>query len=124
MVILGLSEAQLPVQRHRRGRVTSVGLQPEGVEAEISAASTGPHYAKMRSTNPLERLFRELKRRTRVVGVFPNESSAQVLAAEITLRSSEEWAPRRYLTMDGLTEIRETQNPQLRESELRCLRPV
>jgi putative transposase len=43
----------------------------------------------------LERLFKEVKRRTRVVGVFPNETSASTLATEIALRSSEEWALRR-----------------------------
>jgi len=40
----------------------------------------------------LERLYKEVKRRTRVVGVFPNEVSAATLATEIALRSSEEWA--------------------------------
>jgi putative transposase len=47
----------------------------------------------------LERLFGEVKRRTRVVRAFPNESNAATLATEIALRSSEEWALRRYLTM-------------------------
>jgi transposase-like protein len=47
-------------------------------------------------TNVLERLFKEIKRKTRVVGVFPNETSASTLATEIALRSGEEWAPRRY----------------------------
>jgi hypothetical protein len=62
----------------------------------------------------LERLFKEVKRRTRVVGVFPDETSASTLATEIVLRSSEEWALRRYLTMDAL-EAAEKPNPQLRE---------
>ena len=50
----------------------------------------------------LERLFKEVKRRTRVVEVYPNETSAATLATEIALRSSEEWALKRYLTMDTL----------------------
>jgi putative transposase len=50
----------------------------------------------------LERLFISLKRRTRVVGVFPNETSASTLATEIALRSSEQWALKRYLTMEAL----------------------
>jgi putative transposase len=49
----------------------------------------GSHRARIRSTNMLERLFKEIKRRTRVVGVFPNETSASTLATEIALRSSE-----------------------------------
>ncbi len=72
----------------------------------------GSHHARIRTTNMLERLFREVKRRTRVVGVFPNETSASTLATEIALRSSEEWALKRYLTMDAL-EATEKPNPQL-----------
>src|SRR5215213_8489233 len=72
----------------------------------------GSHHAKLRTTNMLERLFKEVKRRTRVVGVFPNERSASTLATEIALRSSEEWALRRYLAMDALEAV-EKPNPQL-----------
>jgi len=50
----------------------------------------------------LERLFEEVKWRTRVVGVFPNEVSASTLAREIALRSTEQWALKRYLMMDTL----------------------
>jgi len=60
----------------------------------------------------LERLFQEVKRRTRVVGVFPNEMSAATLATEIALRSSEQWALKRYLTMDALEGVAKP-NPQL-----------
>jgi putative transposase len=72
----------------------------------------GSHHARLRTTNMLERLFEEVKRRTRVVGVFPNETSASVLATEIALRSSEQWALKRYLTMDALEAV-EKPNPQL-----------
>jgi transposase-like protein len=86
-------------------------------EAGIGDALTylsfpGSHHAKLRTTNMLERLFKEVKRRTRVVGVFSNETSASTLATEIALRSSEEWALRRYLAMDAL-ETAEKPNPQL-----------
>ncbi len=43
-----------------------------------------------------------MKRRTRVVGVFPSETSAATLGTEIVLRSSEPWALKRCLTMDAL----------------------
>ncbi len=62
----------------------------------------------------LERLFKEVKRRTKVIGVFPNETSASILATEIALRSSEEWALRLYLTMDALEAVGKP-NPQLRD---------
>ncbi len=86
-------------------------------EAGISDALTylgypGSHHARIRSTNMLERLFKEVKRRTRVVGVFPNETSASTLSTEIALRSSEEWALKRYLTMDVLEAVGKP-NPQL-----------
>jgi putative transposase len=82
-----------------------------GIEDALTYLSyPGSHHARLRTTNMLERLFTEIKRRTRVVGVFPNETSASTLATEIALRSSEEWALRRYLTMDAL-EV-EKPNPQ------------
>ena len=60
----------------------------------------------------LERLFKEVKRRTHwVVGVFPNERSASTLATEIALKSSEEWALKRYLAMDALEAVGKP-NPQ------------
>jgi putative transposase len=85
-------------------------------EAGIGDALThlsfpGSHHARIRTTNMLERLFKEVKRRTRVVGVFPNETSASTLATEIMLRSSEEWTLKRYLTMDAL-EASGNPNPQ------------
>jgi putative transposase len=81
-------------------------------EALIYLGYPGSHHARIRSTNMLERLFKEVKRRTKVIGVFPNETSATSLATEITLRSSEEWALKRYLTMDALETVEEL-NPQL-----------
>jgi putative transposase len=82
-------------------------------EAGIEHALTylrypGSHHAKIRTTNVLEQLFKEVKRRTRVVGVFPNETSASTLATEIMLRSSEEWALTRYLSMEALEAAEES----------------
>ncbi len=86
-------------------------------EAGIGDALTylsfpGSHHTRIRTTNMLERLFKEVKRRTRVAGVFPDETSASTLATEIALRSSEEWALRRYLVVDALEAV-EKPNPQL-----------
>jgi len=59
----------------------------------------------------LERLFfKEVKRAERGGGVFPNETSASTLATEIALRSSEEWALKRYLYIDAHHEA-EKPNP-------------
>src|SRR5215210_1143033 len=81
-------------------------------DALIYLSFPGSHQGRIRTTNMLERLFKELKRRTKVVGVFPNETSAQTLATEIALRSSEEWALKRYLAMNAFETV-EKPNPQL-----------
>jgi putative transposase len=91
----------------------AVSVFEAGIEDALTYLSyPGSHHTRIRTTNMLERLFKEVKRRTRVVGVFPNEVSASTLATEIALRSSEEWALRRYLTMDALEAVGNP-NPQL-----------
>ena len=50
--------------------------------------------------NGLERLFEEVKRPTRVVRIFPNESSAANLSTAVALRAREDWALRCYLDME------------------------
>ena len=90
----------------------AVSVFEAGIEDALTYLSyPGSHHARIRTTNMLERLFKEVKRRTRVVGVFPNETSASTLATEIALRSSEEWALKRYLTMDVLKTVGKP-NPQ------------
>ena len=100
------------VSLHQKCYPKAVAVFEAGIADALSYLSfPGSHHARIRSTSMLERLFKEVKRRTRVVGVFPNETSAATLATEIALRSSEEWALRRYLTMDALEA--EKLNPQL-----------
>jgi putative transposase len=90
----------------------AVAVFEAGIGDALSYLSySGSHHARLRTTNMLERLFEEVKRRTRVVGVFPNEMSAATLATEIALRSSEGWALKRYLTMDALEAVGKP-NPQ------------
>ena len=118
-------KAIFKVRRQKRARALAEefvelygGRLPKAVsvfKAGIDDALTylrypGSHHARIRTTNMLERLFREIKKRMRVAGVFPNETSASTLATEIALRSSEEWALRRYLMMDALKA--EKPNPQ------------
>ncbi len=91
------------VELHRKDYPKAVSVFEAGIEDALAYLRyPGSHHARIRTTNMLERLFREVKRRTRVVGVFPNETSAATLATEITLRSSEEWSLKRYLAMDAL----------------------
>ena len=61
------------------------------------------HWVRIRTNNPLERLNREIKRRTRVVGAFPDGESALVLvAARLRHMAGTKWGTRRYLNMDKL----------------------
>ena len=65
------------------------------------------HHKHMKSSSMLERLNEEIKRRTRVIGIFPNEASCLRLARACALETHENWieAPQ-YLTMESLEERR------------------
>lgn len=82
----------------------AVGVLRNGLQDAFAfLAFPSSHHRLLRTTNGLERLFGEVKRRTRVVGVFPGESSAANLCTAVLLRATEEWALKRYLDMAPLT---------------------
>jgi transposase-like protein len=60
------------------------------------------HWARIRSTNGLERLHGEVKRRTRSIGAFPDRDSALRLVTAVALETAHAWADRRYLDMSLL----------------------
>jgi putative transposase len=61
------------------------------------------HWTRLRTNNPLERLNREVRRRTRVVGAFPDgESALMLVAARLRYVAGTKWGTRRYLSMDKL----------------------
>ena len=76
------------------------------------------HWAKLRSTNPLERVNREIGRRTDVVGIFPNDRSLIRLAASIVIEQNDEWlVGRRYLSNHSLEAVLEQEQKDNNERE-------
>jgi putative transposase len=83
-------------------------LMDEG-EEDVLAYMTFPqqHRTKLHSTNPIERLNGEIKRRTDVVGIFPNENAIRRLVGAILMEQTEEWAVQRarYMTLETLAPV-------------------
>jgi putative transposase len=81
----------------------------DNAESDVLAFMTFPkdHRAKIHSTNPLERLNGEIKRRTEVVGIFPNEEAITRLVGAILLEQNDEWAVQRarYMTLETIAPL-------------------
>ena len=87
------------------------GLLDEA-ETDVLAYMTFPasHRPKLHSTNPLERLNGEIKRRTEVVGIFPNEAAIVRLVGAILLEQNDEWCVQRsrYLSLETIATLGDT----------------
>jgi Transposase, Mutator family len=80
----------------------------EAAEADLLAfyRFAPEHWSKLRSTNPLERVNREIGRRTDVVGIFPNDASLIRLAGMLLIEQNDEWlVSRRYLAQESLAAL-------------------
>jgi putative transposase len=77
-------------------------------EDDVLAYKTFPesHWRQIHSTNPLERLNREIKRRTNVIGIFPNEAAITRLVGALMMEQNDEWAvTRRYMTLETVQQV-------------------
>jgi putative transposase len=64
------------------------------------------HWSRVSSTNPIERINREIRRRTRVVGIFPSVASALRLIGMLLLEQTEDWhAGKRYMSEASMAEL-------------------
>ena len=99
-----------------RGKFAKIGDLMDRAEHEVLAYMDFPraHWLQIHSTNPLERLNAEIKRRTNVVGIFPNDKAITRLVGAMLLEQSDEWAlQRRYMQLEGLHSLSDTAQPRL-----------
>jgi putative transposase len=92
-----------------RPKLPKLAALMDHAEPDVLAYMSFPaqHRVKLHSTNPLERLNGEIKRRTEVVGIFPNEAAITRLVGAILLEQNDEWAVQRsrYITLESIAPI-------------------
>jgi transposase-like protein len=106
------------VAERLRGAAPKVAELLEGAEEDLLAfyRFPAPHWRKLRSTNPLERVNKEIGRRSDVVGIFPNDASAIRLAGALLIEQNDEWlVARRYLSAESIALVLEDQGDEGRE---------
>jgi putative transposase len=99
-----------------RPKLPRLAVLMDDAEPDVLAYMGFPaqHRAKLHSTNPLERLNGEIKRRTEVVGIFPNEDAITRLVGALLLEQNDEWAVQRarYMTLETMAPM--SDNPLVR----------
>jgi len=106
------------------GKLPKVCEALERAEEDVLAFYDFPadHWKKLRSTNPLERLNREIGRRTDVVGIFPDDTSLIRLTTMLAIEQNDEWlVGRRYLSAGSMAPLLEERGHRRDEAEVREL---
>ena len=99
-----------------RERFPKLAELMDGSRDDVLAYTAFPreHWPQVASTNPLERLNGEIKRRAEVVGIFPNDRAVVRLVGALMLEQNDEWAvARRYMTLESLNPMSEDPVPGL-----------
>ncbi len=100
-----------------REKYPKIATLMDGCEDEVLAHMAFPkaHRQQLHSTNPLERLNAEIKRRTDVVGIFPNDPAITRLVGAMLLEQNDEWClQRRYMQLEAFEAV--SDNPQAKLS--------
>lgn len=96
-----------------RPKLPKLARLMDEAEPDVLASMTFPpqHRTKLHSINPIERLNGEIKRRTEVVGIFPNEVAITRLVGALLLEQNDEWAVQRapYITLESLGQTNDDQ---------------
>jgi putative transposase len=98
-----------------REKQPKLGALMDACRDDVLASMSLPreHWAQIASTNPLERVNRKVKRRSGVIGIFPNNGALVRRAGALMLETNDEWAvARRYMSLGTLARV--TDNPNVR----------
>lgn len=107
-------KAQRLISKHKKGLPGAIAILEAGLEDTLTFYQfPSKHRMRIRTNNPMERLIKEARRRTKAVGSFPDANSAKMLvAARLKWQQEKTWEKKRYLDIDLLDELKENLAPK------------